>query len=91
MSNVALEAVPSDDKKFTEDIGKAILENQGTNGLKILINTLDDLSVKGYLEAERVQVVNVYNLLKNLSAIESIDENGVDLTLTAYVKKWNED
>lgn len=88
MSNVALEAVPSDDREFTEDIGKSILENQGANGLKILINTWDDLGIKGCLEAERVQVVNVYNILKNdLSTIKSIDENGIDLTLTAYVQE----
>ena len=88
MSNIALDMVPSDDKEFTEEIGKSILESQGANGLKILINTWDDLGVRGCLEAERTQVVNVYKLLKkDLSSIESIDENGVDLTLTACVQE----
>lgn len=88
MSNMALDAVPSDDKKFTEEIGKSILESQGVNGLKILINTWDDLGVRGCLEAERTQVVNVYKLLKkDLSSVEHIDENGIDLTLTAYVQE----
>lgn len=88
MSNLALNAVPSDDKEFTEEIGKSILETQGASGLKILINTWDDLGVRGCLDAERTQVVNVYKLLKkDLSSIKHIDENGIDLTLTAYVQE----
>lgn len=88
LSNTAMDSVPSDDKEFTEVIGKSILDSQGTNGLKILINTWDDLGVRGCLEAERTQVVNVYQLLKkDLLSIENIDENGVDLTLTAYVQE----
>ncbi len=88
MSNMALAAVPSDDKKFTEEIGKSILEIQGANGLKILINTWDDLGVRGCLEAERTQVINVYKFLKkDLTDLQRIDENGIDLTLTAYVQE----
>ncbi len=88
MSNMALDFVPSDDKKFTEEIGKSILKTQGASGLKILINTWDDLGVRGCLEAERTQVVNVYKFLKkDLSDLQSIDKNGIDLTLTAYVQE----
>ncbi len=88
MSNIALDAVPSDDKEFTEVIGKSILESQGVAGLKILINTWDDLGVRGCLQIERTQVVNVYKILKkDLEHYKGIDENGVDLTLTAYVQE----
>ena len=88
LSNTAMESVPSDDKEFTEVIGKSILDLQGTNGLKILINTWDDLGVRGCLEAERTQVVNVYQLLKkDLLSIGNLDENSIDLTLTAYVQE----
>lgn len=88
LSNIALSSVPSDDRAFTEEFGKTILEAQGTNGLKILINTWDDLGVRGCLEAERTQVFYVYQLLKkDLQQLEKIDENGIDLTLTAYVQE----
>ncbi|ARG98239.1 hypothetical protein [Legionella micdadei] len=88
LSNIALEAVPSDDKEYTQEFGRSILETQGANGLKILINSWDDLGVRGCLEAERTQVVNVFQLIKrDLQSVNSIDDNGIDLTLTAYVQE----
>lgn len=88
LSNLALSKVPSDDRSYTEGVGKSILESQGESGLKILINTWDDLGVRGCLEAERNEVLNVYQLLKNeLENINEIDEQGKALTLTACIQE----
>lgn len=88
LANEAVESVPSNDREFTETAGRSILEDQGSKGLKIVINQWDEIGVKACLDSERSHVLKVYRELKNdLAARDDLQEVEIDIVLTAFVQE----
>lgn len=88
--NRAMEIVPSDDKKFCETAAKSILDTFGEEKIALLIETWDDLGVKGCLDAERTLVIETFTRLQeNLSALNifhsKLDDN---IMLTAFIQEF---
>lgn len=88
--NRAMEIVPSDDKKFCETAAKSILDTFGEEKIALLIETWDDLGVKGCLDAERTLVIETFmRLQENLSALNifhsKLDDN---IMLTAFIQEF---
>ncbi|MBQ3452159.1 MAG: hypothetical protein IJG32_07825, partial [Selenomonadaceae bacterium] len=88
--NRAMEIVPSDDKKFCETAAKSILDTFGEEKIALLIETWDELGVKGCLDAERTLVVETFTRLQeNLSALNifhsKLDDN---IMLTAFIQEF---
>ena len=88
--NRAMLLVPSDDKKFCETAAKNILDTFGEEKIAELIETWDNLGVKGCLDVERSLVVEEFtNLTENLSRLKifhsELDDN---IMLTAFVQEF---
>lgn len=88
--NRSLALVPANDKKFCETAAKNILDTFGEKKIALLLETWDNLGMKGCLDAERALVVEEFmRLTKNLSAIKishsTFDDN---LILTAFVQEF---
>lgn len=88
--NQAMKFVPADDKIFCETAAKNILDTFGEEKIANLIETWDNLGVKGCLDVERSLVVEGFiNLTENLSRLNifhsEFDDN---IMLTAFVQEF---
>ena len=89
--NQAIAAVPSDDVEFCEKSATNILNALGEEKAGLIIETWDNLGVKGCLNAERTIVVEAFiRLTDNLSAINIIAHSSLDdnLVLTVFVQEF---
>ena len=88
--NHALATVPSDDKKFCEVAAKNILDTFGEEKIALLIETWDNLGMKGCLDAERTSVIGSFvQLTKNLSTLKIPHSKLDDAALmTAFVQEF---
>ena len=88
--NRAMALIPADDKKFCATAAKNILDTFGEEKIDMLIETWDDLGVKGCLDVERALVVEEFiNFAENLSRLNifhsEFDDN---IMLTAFVQEF---
>lgn len=88
--NHALASVPTNDKQFCERAAKNILDTFGQEKIGMLIETWDNLGLKGCLDIERALVVEEFTkLVENLSGLNishsSFDDN---IILTAFVQEF---
>ena len=88
--NHALSLIPSDDKKFCAAAAKNILDTFGEEKIALLIETWDDLGMKGCLDAERTSVVETFiRLTENLSSLKiSHDKLDDAMIMTAFVQEF---
>lgn len=87
-TNALLDATPSNDREFTDIVGKAYLDAQGEKGLASVINLWDDAGVQGSLTAERALVVSAFRTLRGiLSENNGITENDCDHILSAFIQE----
>ncbi len=89
--NHALSTVPSDDIDFCQKTATSILNTLGEEKVGLVIETWDNLGVKGCLDAERTAVVESFiKLIDNLTAINVIEHDAFDdnLILTAFVQEF---
>lgn len=89
--NQAIAIVPSDDVEFCEKAVTSILNSLGEEKVGLVIETWDNMGVKGCLDAERAAVVEAFTrLIDNLSSLEIIEHNHFDdiLVLTAFVQEF---
>ncbi len=85
--NHALENIPADDKVFSESIVKSLLRTRGKNALADIIQVWDDLGAYGSMTAERVQIIQAFEILRNaLSNGFSFREQ--NLILTAFCQEF---
>ena len=88
--NQAMKFVPADDKIFCEIAAKNILDTFGEEKIATLIETWDNLGIKGCLDVERSLVVEEFEkLIDNLSRLNifhsKFDDN---IMLTAFVQEF---
>lgn len=88
--SIARALIPADDKKFCATAAKNILDTFGENKIDLLIETWDDLGVKGCLEVERALVVEAFmNFAGNLARLNiSHSELDDNIMLTAFVQEF---
>ncbi|MDR0197550.1 MAG: hypothetical protein LBI36_04950 [Oscillospiraceae bacterium] len=88
--NTAISLVPSSDKDFCCETAKYILDSLGETSIGRVINTWDNLGVRGCLDIERSIVVTEFtklrNNLKSLSPARSESEDNI--ILTAFVQEF---
>ena len=82
--------IPSDDKKFCETAAKSILDTFGEEKIALLIETWDDLGVKGCLDAERTLVIETFTRLQENLATLNIFHSKLDdsIMLTAFIQEF---
>ncbi|MBS3742131.1 MAG: hypothetical protein KGY75_08260 [Candidatus Cloacimonetes bacterium] len=87
--NIAIDNIPSNDKDFTLEISRSLLEEEGEKALADIVQKWDELGTKGCLTAERIEIIKVYTMLKLLISEEyefdNIDES---ILLTAVVQEF---
>jgi hypothetical protein len=88
--NAAMAAVPSNDLAFCHETAVSILDTLGEQGVDKVINTWDNLGVKGCLDVERSLVVSEFTKLRNIlkSTAVTRNENEENLVLTAFVQEF---
>ena len=89
--NQAIATVPSDDVEFCEKAATNILNSLGEEKVGLVIETWDNMGVKGCLDAERTAVVEAFTrLIDNLSSFDIIKHDNFDdnLVLTAFVQEF---
>ncbi len=89
--NQAILTVPSDDVKFCKTAATNILDALGEEKAGLVIETWDNLGVRGCLDAERTAVVEAFSrLIDNLSKLDKIEHDNIDdnLVLTAFVQEF---
>lgn len=88
--NQAMKLVPADDKIFCEIAAKNILDTFGEEKIASLIETWDNLGVKGCLDVERSLVVEEFEKLnENLSRLNIFHSKfDDDIMLTAFVQEF---
>ena len=89
--NHAIATVPSNDLEFCEKTAINILNSLGEEKAGLVIETWDNMGVKGCLDAERTAVVESFTrLIDNLSSLDIIEHNNLDdnLVLTAFVQEF---
>ena len=88
--NRAMEIVPSDDKKFCEAAAKNILDTFGEERIALLIETWDNLGVKGCLDAERTLVIETFTRLQENLTVLNIFHSKLDdnIMLTAFIQEF---
>lgn len=89
--NQAILTVPSDDVKFCKTAATNILDALGEERAGLVIETWDNLGVRGCLDAERTVVVEAFSrLIDNLSKLDNIEHDSIDdnLVLTAFVQEF---
>ena len=89
--NQALITIPSNDIEFCEKSATNILDTLGEEKAGLVIETWDNLGVKGCLDAERTAVVEAFTkLIDNLSSLNVIEHCDLDdnLVLTAFVQEF---
>lgn len=89
--NRALETIPSNDVEFCEKTAASILDSLGEEKAGVVIETWDNLGVRGCLDAERTAVVEAFTkLVDNLAALNAIKHSELDdnLILTAFVQEF---
>lgn len=87
-TNLALEAIPNDDRVFAESIAHALLENKGEQGLGTIINIWDDIGSYGSMKAERVQIVQCFNAIKEHLETINISQIDKDIILTSFCQEF---
>ena len=88
--NQAMKSVPADDKIFCEIAAKNILDTFGEEKIATLIETWDNLGVKGCLDIERSLVVEEFEkLIENLTRLKIFHSKFDDsIMLTAFVQEF---
>ena len=89
--NRAIATVPSDDIEFCEKAATNILGSLGEEKAGLVIETWDNLGVKGCLDAERTSVIEAFaQLIDNISSLDMIKHSKLDdnLVLTAFVQEF---
>lgn len=88
--NRALVLVPADDRKFCEAAAKSILDTFGEEKIELLIETWDNLGVKGCLDVERSLVVEIFiKFVDDLSRFEIRHSSFEDsVMMTAFVQEF---
>ena len=88
--NQAMKFVPADDKVFCEIAAKNILDTFGEEKIATLIETWDNLGIKGCLDVERSLVVEEFEkLIDNLSRLNILHSKFDDsIMLTAFVQEF---
>jgi hypothetical protein len=84
--NSALEAVPSNDRDFTEKLAKTYLDERGDDALSTVLRLWDDAGVKGCLDAERIVMVREFGRLKE--NMPKLPERETNMILTTFVQEF---
>lgn len=89
-TNEALQRVPSNDVQFCEEAAKGILDVFGRAEVGKAIALWDELGVHGCLNAERVEIVAAYTVLRQNLAALSIPRSEIEdgLILTAFSQEF---
>ncbi len=88
--NQSLELIPSDDKEFSLDVASSILNQNGEDGVGLVISVWDELGVKGCLDKERKEVVETFcSLIDKINKLD-IEHNEIDdsIIMTAFVQEF---
>ena len=88
--NRAMSLVPSDDKKFCEMAAKNILYTFGEEKIALLIETWDNLGIKGCLDAERTLVIESFaKFIDHLSTLNIYHSKLDDfIMMTAFIQEF---
>lgn len=89
--NQSIATVPSNDVDFCEKAVTHILDTLGEEKAGLVIETWDNMGVKGCLDAERTVVVESFtHLIDNLSSLDMIEHDSLDdnLVLTAFIQEF---
>ena len=88
--NRAMALVPSDDRKFCETAAKNILDTFGEEKIAFLIETWDNLGMKGCLDDERTLIVETFaKFIENLSELNIFHSKLDDfIMMTAFIQEF---
>ena len=87
--NNAIQLIPSNDRQFTQEFAKTMLDVKGDKGLETIVRYWDDLGVRGSLNAERNEIIKIFTVLRlYLSKESGISDLDADIILTGFVQEF---
>lgn len=86
--NMALTAIPNDDREFAESVAKALLGSKGEQGLASVINLWDEVGSHGCLTAERVQIVRFFGEIRHFLDNQDLVSLDKDIILTSFCQEF---